>query len=116
MCNVRDTNVFILPCTYVCTCIALEVLKKHYHTLWRCFPNDYMSTIATMCDQCSVGESIIEVITSLQTPEECNRAILDYVICGTKGDDELMAFCNLMEKFISNPRFSKIIGKFKQGA
>ena len=75
-----------------------------------------MSTIATMCEQCTVGENIVELITSLPTPEECNRTLLDYVICVTKGDDELMAFCNLMEKFINNTRFSKIISEFKQGA
>ena len=100
---------------YVCTYLALEVLKKHYDTLWRCFPDDYMLTLTTMCEVCTVGDGIPELITLLPTPADCNQTILNYIISITKGDDQMMAFCNLMEKFINNARFSKIISAFKKG-
>ena len=102
-------------CTLLCLYLALEVLKKHYNTLWRCFPDDYMLTLTTMCEVCTVGDGIPELITLLQTPEDCNQTILNYIISITKGDDQMMAFCNLMEKFINNTRFSKIISAFKKG-
>ena len=70
-----------------------------------------------MCEECPVGNGIVELVTLLPTPEQCNRTILDYIIYIIKGDDEhLITFCALMEKFINNVRFSKIIGAFRRGA
>ena len=96
-------------------CLVLKVLKKHYQTLWRCFPDDYMTTITTMCQNCNVNEGILELIIGLQSPEECNRTILDYIIHMIKGDGDIMGLCGLMEKFIINTRFSKIVSEFKKG-
>ena len=95
--------------------IALGVLKKHYNVLWRCFPDDYMLTLTTMCEECNVNERIIQMITLLQSPEQCNRTILDYVICSLNGDDQMIPFSTLMEKFINNSRFSKIVSALKKG-
>ena len=95
--------------------LALKILKKHYNSLWRSFPDDYMPTLTTMCEECKVSEGIIDLVTSYSTPERCNQEILDYIIFMTKGDEDIMAFSGLMGKFITDPRLSKIVNAFSKG-
>ena len=95
--------------------LALEILKKHYPFLWRSLPEDYMATLATVCVECSVSNGVIELITSFSTPDQCNQEILNYIIYITRGDDHMMAFCKLMEKLITNPQLSKIVGALRKG-
>ena len=74
-----------------------------------------MSSLAVVCEECSVGDEIIELITSYPTPELSNQEMLNYIIFITRGDDLMMAFCRLMDKLITNPRLSKIVGALRKG-
>ena len=96
-------------------CSALAILKKHYHTLWRSFPDDHMMTLAIMCDSFTVHPEAIEMITRCRTSDEANRTILNYILFILKGDHQMMEFCNLMQKLINNPRLSKITGDLRNG-
>ena len=112
-----------MHCNYLCYYdndassypLALEILKKHYPFLWRSLPEDYMATLATVCEECSVSDEVIELITSYSTPDQSNQEIMNYIIYMTGGDDHMMAFCRLMEKLITNPRLSKIVGALRKG-
>jgi len=74
-----------------------------------------MITLSTMCESFTVHSEAIEIITSCRSSEEANRTILDYIIYILKGDQEMMDFCNLMQKLISNPRLSKITSALRTG-
>ncbi|XP_065903832.1 uncharacterized protein [Dysidea avara] len=87
---------------------ALAILKKHYHNLWRSFPDDHMMTLSTLCESFNVHPEAIEMVTACRSSDEANRTILNYIIFITKGDHQIMEFCNLMQKLINNPRLSKI--------
>ena len=94
---------------------ALAILQKHYHTLWRSFPNDHMITLTTLCEIFKISDDIIDMITSKPTFEEANRVMLDYVIFCTNGDQQMNAFCDLMVKIIDNPKLSKVTGNLRKG-
>ena len=102
---------------YICGySIALAILKKHYHALWRSFPDDHLVTLTVLCDECkNVDPDIIQSIASLQSSEQANKFMLDYVILILKGDQQLMAFCDLMEKMINNPALSKVVSSLRTG-
>ena len=91
------------------------MLKKHYHTLWRSFPDDHMITLTTLCGEFNVQGVAIEMITNCSTSEEANRTILDYIIFITNGDQQLNAFCDLMAKLINNPKLSRVVGSLRKG-
>jgi len=101
--------------TYHCYSTALAVLKKHYHALWRSFPDDHMITLSTLCETFDVHSEAIEMITNKPTSEEANQVILNYIIFITKGDQQMNAFCDLMIKLINNPKLSKITKALKSG-
>ena len=94
---------------------ALKILKKHYHVLWRSFPDDHMITLSTLCGLITVHNEAIEAITSSSTPEEGNQGILNYIIYITNGDQHMNAFCELMAKLIDNPKLSRVISILKKG-
>ena len=98
-----------------CCSAALAVLKKHYHALWRSFPDDHMITLTTLCGEFKVQDRAIEIITSCSTSEEANRTILNYIIYITNGDQQMNAFCNLMAKLINNPKLSRVVGGLRKG-
>ena len=98
-----------------CCSAALAVLKKHYHALWRSFPDDHMITLTTLCGEFKVQDRAIEMITRCSTSEEANRTILDYIIFITNGDQQMNAFCNLMAKLINNPKLSRVVGGLRNG-
>jgi len=97
------------------SCTALAALKKHYNNLWRSFPDDHMITLSTLCEACNVQSEAIEMITACRSSDEANRTILNYIIFITKGDQQIMEFCNLMQKLINNPRLSKITSDLRSG-
>ena len=74
-----------------------------------------MATLATVCEECSVSDEVVELITSYSTPDQCNQEIMNYIIYITRGDDHMMAFCRLIEKLITNPQLSKIVGALRKG-
>ena len=94
---------------------ALAILKKHYHNLWRSFPDDHMMTLSTLCESFNVHPEAIEMVTACRSSDEANRTILNYIIFITKGDHQIMEFCNLMQKLINNPRLSKITSDLRSG-
>ena len=102
--------VFVLYCS-----TALTILKKHYHALWRSFPNDHMITLSKLCGIFRISDEIIDMITSKPTFEEANQVMLDYVIFITNGDQQMNAFCDLMAKIIDNPKLSKVTSNLKKG-
>ena len=104
------TYVFVLYCS-----VALAILKKHYHALWRSFPDDHMITLSTLCGIFRISDEIIDMITSKPTFEEANQLMLDYVIFITNGDQQMNAFCELMAKIIKNPKLSKVTSNLKKG-
>ena len=94
---------------------ALQVLKKHYHSLWRSFPEDYMSSLTTVCAEYKVSDEIIELITSYPTADQCNQELLNFLVFITRTDDNVMAFCNLIGKLITNPKLSRIVSALRKG-
>jgi len=68
-----------------------------------------------MCEAFNVHSRAIEMITSCQTSEKANRAILDYIIFILKGDHQMTEFCNLMQKLINNQRLLKITSDLRAG-
>ena len=106
---------YVCMYVYLFIKLALQVLKKHYHSLWRSFPEDYMSSLTTVCAECRVSDEVIELITSYSTADQCNQELLNYIIFITRTDDNMMAFCKLMEKLITNPRLSRIASALRKG-
>ena len=95
---------------------ALAILKKHHHALWKSFPDDHLITLTVLCDECKNADPyVIELVTSLQSPEQANKIMLDYIISIMTGDQQIIAFCDLMEKMINNPALSKIISALRTG-
>ena len=74
-----------------------------------------MTTLSTLCGAFNVQAEIIGKIVSCSSSEEANRMILDHVISITKGDHQMIAFCNLMEKLINNPQLSEIVNVLRSG-
>ena len=97
------------------TPLALAVLKKHYNSLWRSFPEDHMITLSTLCGVVTINEEIVDLLTCIPTSELSNRTILDYIIYTMNGEDQLMNFCDLMELLINNTRLSKVVGELRKG-
>ena len=95
--------------------VALQVLKKHYHSLWRSLPEDYMSSLTIVSAECKVSDEVLELITSYSTADQCNQELLNFIIFITRTDDNIMAFCNLMGKLITNPKLSRIVGALRKG-
>ena len=91
------------------------MLKKHYNALWWSFPNDYMKTLTQLCGLTDVDETVIDMVISQPTSDHSNRTMLDIIIYVLKGEQHLMEFCNLMEKFINNTRLSKIVDQLRNG-
>ena len=104
-------------CTYVCGySTALAILKKHYHALWRSLPDDHLVTLTVLCDECeNINPEITQMVATLQSSEQANEIMLDYVIVILKGDQQMMAFCDLMEKMINNPALSKVVSSLRTG-
>ena len=105
-------------CTYVswlyCS-TALAVLKKHYHALWRSFPDDHMITLTTLYEIFKISDDIIDMITSKPTFEEANQVMLNHMIFITNGDQQMNAFCDLMTRLINNPKLSRVTSNLKKG-
>ena len=98
------------------TCTALAVLKKHYHLLWRSFPDDHLVTLTSLCDHVKgVDPYIVNLVTDLSNSELANQIILNYVIVIMKGDQQMKGFCDLMENLINNPAMSKIVNALRIG-
>jgi len=91
------------------------LLKKHYESIWRSFPEDYMATLSTLCDIFKVDEDTVELITLLPTSEQSNRMMLDYILYIMKGEEKLMGFCDLIELLINNTRLSKVVTELRNG-
>ena len=95
---------------------ALAILKKHYHALWMSLPDDHLITLIVLSDVAkNLNPKLIQVVTTLRSPEHANQLMLDYVIFILKGDQQMMAFCNLIEKMINNPALSKVISALRTG-
>jgi len=74
--------------------------------LWRNFPTDHMITLSTMCETFEIEAEFIGRIISCSSSEEANRIILDHAISISKGDNQIMTFCDLMEKMVNDPQLS----------
>ena len=95
--------------------VAIAVLKKHYHALWRSFPDDHMITLATLCGEFKIHDEAIEMVSTCSTSEGGNRTILDYIIFITNGEQQMNAFCDLMAKLINNPKLSRVVSSLRKG-
>lgn len=115
--TLHDRVVILCVCIHVCGySTALAILKKHYNALWRSFPDDHLVTLTVMCDECkNVDPHFTQVVASLQSLEQANKTMLNYIILIVNGDQQIMAFCDLMEKMINNPALSKVVSSLRTG-
>ena len=74
-----------------------------------------MKTLTQLCGLTDVDETVIDMVISQPTSDHSNRTMLDIIIYVLKGEQHLMEFCNLMEKFINNTRLSKIVDQLRNG-
>ena len=84
--------------------------------MWRSLPDDRMITLTTFCQSCkNVDPDIVELVTVVPNSEQANQIILNYVIFILTGDQQMLAFCDLMQKLINNPALSKVVSALRLG-
>ena len=83
-------------------CIAQEVLKKHYHNLWKAFPEDYFTSLARLSQLMPLEDRAVNHITDQPSTIGSRMAILDLVILFKCSDAQLLDICSLMETIIGD--------------
>ena len=79
-------------------------------------PDDHLITLTVLSDEAkNLNPKLIQAVTALRSPEHANQLMLDYIIFILSGDQQMMTFCDLMEKMINNPALSKIISALRTG-
>ena len=90
------------------------LLRKYYNFLWRSFPEDHVTTHTKFSKIFNLDKDLHDDIIAA-TPEKGNRMMLDICTLGITKDVALIEYCNILEKFIVNPKLSKIMEVFKNG-
>lgn len=89
----------------VIECKGLELLQARYAEILACFPENYGSTIE--CLQSYIDDSDIAQIVSL--PSGHNQKILDCLIQKVKREEDLLDFCEVLDKISEAPPLLKLI-------
>ena len=83
-------------------CTAQEVLKKHYHNLWKAFPEDYFTSLARLSQLMPLEDRAVNHITNQPSTIGSRMAMLDVVILFKCSDAQLLDICSLMETIIGD--------------
>ena len=79
------------------------MLEKHYNSLLKSLPQNYMVTLVQLCQNeiLEIRDQIVDVVVSCPTFEDANRKILDLLIGSIKTDQNFMMFCDLLETLVN---------------
>ena len=92
---------------------GLELLRAKYTRILACFPENYGTTI--QCLQNYLGDSEVAEIVSLSSGH--NQKILDCLIRKVKRDEDLLDFCEVLDKISGAPPLLKlIVEQIRKGA
>jgi len=92
--------------------IGLALLKGKYAEILKCFPDNYEATLGGI--QNSFSDSQICDILSMTTGH--NQKILDCLIMQLKGKEDLLDFCDNLEKIPEAPTsLQSIVEHLKKG-
>ena len=109
----RSPGVCDTPVSFLCdiTCnnfiiyAGLELLRAKYTEILACFPENYGATI--QCLQNYLDDSDIAEIVSLSSGH--NQKILDCLVQKVKREEDLLDFCEILEKISGAPPLLKLI-------
>ena len=87
---------------YMCTCVEVAVLKKHYNNILKNFPSDHMTSLNKLCQVTTVTDATVDKIISCPTSQESNREILDTLIGISAKHNGLTKFCSAIEKIVGS--------------
>ena len=99
---------------YVYMYVGRILLMKYYNFLWRSFPKDHITTHVKFYELFKLDKDLHDDIIAA-APEKGNRIMLDICTIGICRDVALIEYCGILEKFIVNPKLSKIMKVFKNG-
>ena len=91
--------------TLVTICKGFDLLQAKYAEILACFPENYGSTIE--CLQSYLGDSNVAEIISL--PSGHNQKILNCLIQKVKREEDLLDFCEVLDKISEAPPLLKLI-------
>ena len=113
--GVCDTPVLFLcdvTCNNFIKYAGLELLRAKYTEILVCFPENYGATI--QCLQNYLGDSDIAEIVSLSSGH--NQKILDCLVQKVKREEDLLDFCEILEKISGAPPLLKqIVEQIRKG-
>lgn len=98
-----------------CMYVGSEVLRKYYHRIYQSFPSDHMITLGKLVQLGSVPDEAIDWISTAPTATIGNQRVLDFVILSIKGEETLLAFCDILEKLIEHPALVKLVESLRNG-
>ena len=78
------------------------MVKKHYYKLLKDFPSEHMITLSILCQVTEVSDQKVDKIISCCSGEEGNEEILEYLIFDVKNNNDLIEFCNTIEKIVGD--------------
>jgi len=96
--------------------IAREVLKKHYHTLWKAFPEDYITSLTRLSQLMPLEDRAVDYVTRQPTPMGSKMAVLDFVILFKCTDAQLLDLCTMLETIIGDEqKAARVVEPLRNG-
>ena len=77
-------------------------------------PENYIQTLGVLQNCISSDDEIANILGS-DSPEDCNKKILDCLIQSIKKREEMLDFCDQLEQVISSQDLKAIIFEIKRG-
>ena len=87
---------------YVRNYVGVSVVREHYYKLLKDFPLDHMITLSMLCQITETSDKTVDKIISCCSPQEGNEKILEYLILDIKSNEDLVGFCNAIEKIVGD--------------
>ena len=72
-----------------------------------------MMTLSILCQFTEMSDQKVDKIISCSSPQEGNEEILEYLIFDIKNDNDLVDFCNVIEKIVGDD--STALKSFRNG-
>jgi len=96
--------------------LVLPVLRKNYARLCRCLPQDYVITVDKLKQlMAELPDDYLDQLRSLPTTELINEAIVGNVMCAIKEDEDVFAFCDIVENLCNEIASKRVIEALRNG-
>ena len=96
--------------------LALTILKQSYPSLLKSLSSNHMTTLTRLQNVATVPEDKVDSFTTAPNSDVGNEMIMSYLIGLIHTENDIMGFCNMVEKMIGgDPEKCECVANLRNG-